>query len=60
MAVEIEGGTCPVCESRVDDFDPGVSAVKVDGVWYHPSCAIREGIAIGEADDHAANNPEEG
>jgi hypothetical protein len=56
MSAESEGGQCPVCEGWVEDYEPGVSAIKIDGVFYHPSCAIREGLAIGEAEEYAANN----
>jgi hypothetical protein len=39
MAVGNEGGICPVCETWAEDYEPGVSATKIDGVWYHPQCA---------------------
>jgi hypothetical protein len=53
VAAGSEGGVCPTCGVWAEDYQPGVSAVKVDGVWYHPSCAILEGLAIGEAEEHA-------
>jgi hypothetical protein len=42
------GGTCGVCDCVVLDYEPGVSATKIDGVWYHPACARREGILLDE------------
>lgn len=38
MVDPIRYDVCPACECRVDDRDPSVSCVTVDGVMYHPSC----------------------
>lgn len=50
MSVSSEGGLCPVCEAWVEDYEPGVSAVKVGGQWMHPACA-REALGEAEAQD---------
>ena len=30
---------CPLCDTVVEDFQPGVSSVLVAGFEYHPACA---------------------
>ena len=37
---------CPDCEERVEDYEPGVSSVTLNGQLWHPACGRKEWMVL--------------